>query len=89
MRNFKLQSIIHIAGFVLGSALAISVASAQSTESWRKSAEQLIAQPMRVTWNNQGSSSNINLVEIRDGFLAFTVVGQTGEAVDQAEAQAG
>lgn len=80
MRNFKLQSIIHIAGLVLGSALAVSGASAQSTENWRQTAEQLIAQPMRVTWNNQGSSSNINLVEIRDGFLAFTVVGQTGEA---------
>lgn len=81
MKHFNLC----LSPFIVGLALCISApdtAAAADTDNsnWQKKATKLIRKPLQVSWKNNGAQSRINLVEIRDGFLAFNVPGQTGEA---------
>lgn len=80
MKHFKPRLLPLIAGFVLSVAFATTASANALNADWQKNAAQAIAQPMSVSWKNNGAVSRINLVELRDGFLVFKVPGQPGEA---------
>ncbi|MEN8663037.1 MAG: tetratricopeptide repeat protein [Lentimonas sp.] len=76
MKHFNKRLLPFIAGF----ALSIGLDSTAGAADWQKKADRLSSQPLSVSWTNNGAVSQINLVEIRDGFLAFNATGQPGEA---------
>lgn len=81
MKHFNQRILPLIAGFAISIGFTATAAAADaSTPDWQSKATSLSAQPLHVSWKNNGAVSRINLVELRDGFLAFNVAGQSGEA---------
>jgi hypothetical protein len=81
MKHFNPRILTLIAGLILSIGFT-STAGADDTDNskWQKKATRLTNKPLHVSWKNNGAVSRINLVEVRDGFLAFNVAGQSGEA---------
>jgi len=81
MKHFNKQILPGLAGLALclASVTSSSIA-APVEENWQQRAEKLMSKPLTVSWQNNGATSTMNLVGVRDGQLAFKVGKQAGEA---------
>lgn len=80
MKHFNKHTLPRIAALILCVVTAASSTYAAPTKNWQKTADELSARPLTVSWNSNGAVRTVDLVGVSDGFLSFKVGNQAGEA---------